>query len=534
MTGDGEGAATAIGRNGGAVAAGHPETARAAAEILEDGGNAFDAVVAALAASFVVEPALSSPGGGGFLLAHPIDAAPVVLDFFTQTPGRAVPMGSADQTGTLDFHPVLADFGTTTQEFHVGRAAAAVPGMIPGLCAIQRDLGRLPLSRLLEPAIRLGRQGPPLAPLQAHIMDVIGPIMTLTDAAHACFGDPAHRGRARAAGVSLPMTALADCLEALGREGEALFREGAVAQAMAGLTAEGGLMTADDIRRYTVLRHPPLDRRFHGARVLTNPPPSSGGGLIAYGLALLENDAEPPAPNAVVRVMHQTGLARDAVGLAEGVDDRRVAALLCEAGLAEGRAALAKGTRALKTGGTTHVSAIDAEGNAAACTVSNGEGCGHMVPGCGFMLNNMLGEEDLNPAGFFRWRPDTRVSSMMAPTLAERPDGTVIAMGSGGSNRIRTALLQVLCAILAHGRPLADAVAAPRLHMERGHLDIEGGWDPVTVARLTTAFPDTRVWPDRSMFYGGVHAVARYPGSGGVEAVGDPRRGGAALVIPAA
>jgi len=229
--------------------------------------------------------------------------------------------------------------------------------------------------------------------------------------------------------------------------------------------------------------------------------------------------------------MHQTGLARDAVGLTEGVDDARVARLLSETGVAEGRAALAEGRRALKVRGTTHVSVIDAEGNAAACTVSNGEGCGHMVPGCGFMLNNMLGEEDLNPAGFFRWQPDTRVSSMMAPTLAERPDGAVIALGSGGSNRIRTALLQVLNAVLASNRSLAQAIPAPRLHMERGHLDIEGGWDPVTVTALQTAFPDSRAWPERSMFYGGVHAVARHPTSGLIEAVGDPRRGGAALAV---
>ncbi|MBB4266985.1 gamma-glutamyltransferase [Roseospira visakhapatnamensis] len=528
-----EAAATATGHGGGAVAAGHPDTAGAAAEILADGGTAFDAIVAALGASFAVEPALSSPGGGGFLLAHPVDAAPLVLDFFAQTPGRSAP-DPPNPGATLDFHPVLADFGTTTQEFHVGRAAAAVPGMIPGLCAIQRRWGRLPLARLLEPGIRLARQGRPLAPLQAHIMRVIGPIMTLTAEAHACLGDPSDRTRTRPAGTPLPLPLLADCLEALGREGEALFRDGPAARAMADLTADGGLITIEDIRRYQVHERRPLARRFHGARVLTNPPPSSGGALIAYGLALLEGAAGAPAPETLVRVMHQTGLARDAAGLAEGVDDDRAARLLSAAGVAEGRAALAGGARALKTGGTTHVSVIDAAGNAAACTVSNGEGCGHMVPGCGFMLNNMLGEEDLNPAGFFRWRPDTRVSSMMAPTLAECPDGTVIALGSGGSNRIRTALLQVLGPVLAQGSPLAEAVAAPRLHMERGHLDIEGGWEAAVVAALRLAFPDSRAWPERSMFYGGVHAVARHAPTGAVEAVGDSRRGGAALVVPVA
>jgi gamma-glutamyltranspeptidase/glutathione hydrolase len=145
------------------------------------------------------------------------------------------------------------------------------------------------------------------------------------------------------------------------------------------------------------------------------------------------------------------------------------------------------------------------------------------------MLNNMLGEEDLNPAGFFRWRPDTRVSSMMAPTLAERPDGTVMALGSGGSNRIRTALLQVLTGLIADGRAPEVAVTAPRLHVERGHLEIEAGWDADTVAALTAAFPSHRLWPDRSMFFGGVHITVRHA-DGAFEAVGDPRRGGAARV----
>ncbi|WP_299439298.1 gamma-glutamyltransferase [uncultured Rhodospira sp.] len=504
----------------GAVAAGHDETAAAAVEILEDGGTAFDAVVAALAASFVVEPALSSPGGGGFLLAHPEGQSPLVLDFFAQTPGRAASVDRA----ALDFVPVDADFGATTQEFHVGCAAAAVPGMIPGLCAIQRDLGRLPLARLLEPAIRLARSGPPLAPLQAHIMGVIAPILTHTAGARAVFGAVGDDSRPCPANAPLPMPALADTLEALGREGERLFRDGPAARAMAALCAEGGLLTLEDIRAYRVLRHAPLDRRFRGSRVLTNPPPSSGGALISFGLALAE-DGPAPDPVRLADIMHLTGQARDAVGLASGVTEERVARLLADPELARWRAALKD--RACKVGGTTHMSVLDGAGNAAACTVSNGEGCGHMVPGLGFMLNNMLGEEDLNPNGFFGWRPDERVSSMMAPSLLERPDGTVMALGSGGSNRIRTALLQVICGLVAGERAPAEAVEASRLHMERGHLDIEAGWDAESVAALAAACSEHRVWPDRSMFFGGVHVALRHA-DGTFEAVGDPRRGGAA------
>ncbi|MQX37401.1 gamma-glutamyltransferase [Roseospira navarrensis] len=514
----------------GAVAAGHPETAAAAAEILADGGTAFDAVVAGLAASFVAEPALSSPGGGGFLLAHPAGGDPLVLDFFAQTPGRAAPTEAAT---ALDFAPVLADFGTTTQEFHVGRAAAAVPGMIPGLCAIHETLGRLPFARLLEPGIRLAKAGVPLAPLQAHIHGVIAPILLLTPESRAVFGDPDDPARPRPVGSVGAMPDLAAMLEALGREGAALVRDGPVAQAMAGMCAEGGLLTLEDLRRYRVARRAPLDRRFRGARVLTNPPPSAGGALIAFGLALAEAERESagegaPDPLTLARILHVTGFARDAADLNLGADDARVAALLSDPEIARWRADMAARAHktALKTGGTTHLSVLDADGNAAACTVSNGEGCGHMVPGCGFMLNNMLGEEDLNPAGFFRWTPDTRVSSMMAPTLAEGADGTRIALGSGGSNRIRTALLQVLCRLLAGGEALANAIAAPRLHVERGHLDAEPGFADADVTALARAFPDHRLWPKSSMFFGGVHAVLRHA-DGRVEAAGDPRRGGA-------
>jgi gamma-glutamyltranspeptidase/glutathione hydrolase len=122
--------------------------------------------------------------------------------------------------------------------------------------------------------------------------------------------------------------------------------------------------------------------------------------------------------------------------------------------------------------GTTHISVIDAAGNAASLTLSNGEGCGHVLPVTGIMLNNMLGEEDLNPEGFHRWGEDLRLSSMMAPTLAEHA-GRLIALGSGGSNRLRTAILQVLCNLIDLGLSPEASVAAPRIHLERGKISIE-------------------------------------------------------------
>ncbi|CAN5750290.1 hypothetical protein BH23GEM11_BH23GEM11_21630 [soil metagenome] len=144
--------------------------------------------------------------------------------------------------------------------------------------------------------------------------------------------------------------------------------------------------------------------------------------------------------------------------------------------------------------------------------------------GAGFMLNNMLGEADLQPRGFGRWPTGVRLTSMMAPSLLAESDGRVVVLGSGGSNRIRSALLQVIAGIVDHGLPLEDAVARPRLHVEGSRLEIEGGWSEGAVAGLTPAWPDHAVWPEPNLFFGGVHAVEQRPrGSAGA---GDPRRGG--------
>ncbi|HSR71026.1 MAG TPA: gamma-glutamyltransferase, partial [Kiloniellales bacterium] len=179
--------------------------------------------------------------------------------------------------------------------------------------------------------------------------------------------------------------------------------------------------------------------------------------------------------------------------------------------------------------GTTHISVVDAAGNLAAFSLSNGEGCGHLLPGSGIMLNNMLGEEDLCPQGFHAWPPGSRMASMMAPSLATRPDGGLVALGSGGSNRIRTAILQVLLNLLDLGLPLEAAVEAPRLHFEAGVLNLEGALAESAEA-LDDGVERTIAWPLHNLFFGGVHAVAREP-DGSFSAAGDPRRGGCAIIV---
>jgi gamma-glutamyltranspeptidase/glutathione hydrolase len=518
----------------GAIAAGDAETAAAAAEILADGGNAFDAVLAALCVTPVSEPVLASLMGGGFLLAHPVDGEPVLYDFFCQTPLVKRPAGE------LEFYPVDVDFGTTTQEFHIGVGAAATPGVVAGLFAVHGDLGRLPMARIVEPAVRLARRGTPVSALQAHILDIVEPIYVATETALVLFESEREPGRVLREGESYRPVAMADALEALAREGRDLFYCGEIAAEIANACAEGGALTMADLEHYEVIRRHPLMRDWRGARILSNPPPSSGGPLIAFALAMLENAPCPPeGPQdpewlmSLVDAMAVTNAARTGCGLDEDCDEAKVVKLLSDPLVAEYRAAMVG--RALKQGGTTHVSVIDAEGNAAALSLSNGEGCGHVLP-CGIMPNNMLGEEDINPRGFHEWTPDTRISSMMAPTVVERGDGRLIALGSGGSNRIRTAILQVLLNLLGFDMGLRAAVEAPRIHFERGLLNVEavgalGGFDGAGLAPFTDLFANKKLWDDFSMFYGGVHAVSLDPASGASDGAGDPRRGGVYLEV---
>ena len=225
--------------------------------------------------------------------------------------------------------------------------------------------------------------------------------------------------------------------------------------------------------------------------------------------------------------MQAASLIRKRHSLESGLDDETAARILSQESLSEWRKTLQTG--ALASRGTTHISVADAEGNLASLTLSNGEGSSYVLPGSGIMLNNMMGEEDLNPGGFHRMPPGVRLASMMTPAIAHLPDGGQIALGSGGSNRIRSAILQVLTNMLQFDMGLEEAVKAPRLHLERGRLNVEPGFSSTTMEALEAEWPGVEQWPDINLFFGGVHAVERLS-NGEFRAAGDPRRGGAVAI----
>ncbi len=502
----------------GVIAAGDRLTAQAGAQILEEGGNAFDAACAAMLAAPLAEPMLTSLGGGGFLLAHSPDREPVLYDFFVDVPPLRAEPG--------DFFPIDVDFGTTVQEFHIGAASSAVPGMVAGIDRIHWERGRLSRERIIEPALEYAREGIHLTALQASFAGLLEPILRSTPEAMELYLpngeliDETHR---------LRNPDYADFLQLFANEGSAPFYRGEIAEIIDRTYREhDGHLRREDLENYRVEVRKPIDFDYRGYRVYTNPPPSAGGILIAFTLELLEASqamssysleyvrdlVEAMAVTAEFRQSHIDPRLHDP-HLIEILDDHEL--------LRHYR--LSHQSRVNLWGNTTHISVIDAEGNCASVTSTNGEGSGLVVPGTGIMMNNMLGEEDLNPHGFFQWPAGVRLPSMMAPSLILDNGRPHLILGSAGSNRIRSAIVEVSDRYLSFGKSIRDAVDAPRIHYEKGELFFEPGYAPEILEAAKAHYPVT-LFEESSIFFGGVNAV-----TGDFRGAGDSRRGGAVIVV---
>ena len=513
----------------GAIACGHQETAHAAAQILNEGGNAFDAVIAAHLAACVAEPILSSLGGGGFLTAHTATGKNIVYDFFAHTPITKRPLDE------IDFYPITADFGETTQEFHIGMGSIAVPGSVRGIFNIHKDLGSLPMSVIAEPAIELAKKGVEVNSFQAYILEVIKPIYQHDKTCFNIFKSliPNTERKLLQTGEVLKCPDLAQSIEALVTEGERLFYEGEIANSVVKACKEnGGLLTRSDFQNYAVIKRKPLSLSYRDYRIFTNPPPSSGGILIAFALSLLKSFSVNEIASQSSRyfelltlVMKLTNKARLEL---DTIKTSKVGQhILDESFLALYRDEITN--RFTFSRGTTQISVIDSCGNIASLTTSNGEGSSYIAPGTGIILNNMLGEEDLNPGGFNQWQVNQRISSMMAPTILFDNNNHAYAIGSGGSNRIRSAILQVLVQLIDYRQDLHSAIESPRIHYENNLLSVEYG---VTNKDQPDDFckgENKKLWNDRNLFFGGVHAVCS--SKNGLDGKGDPRRGGVAIIL---
>ncbi len=407
----------------------------------------------------------------------------------------------------------------------------SVPGVVAGIFTVHRERCRLAIADIIAPAVRQARDGVLFNEFQNYISHILLPILQSSPAALALVTVPEAPDQIAPQGSLLRNPDLADTLEALAREGGELFYQGELARRLASDCADhGGMLTLKDLSAYRVEIRKAVRFSSHGVEFVLNSSPSPSGSLVAFTLAMLEQvDFKDRAWGSrrhclsIANAMRAASQLRKQSGMGRHPDPVAMETVLLPENLRQWRELAMPA--ALCTRGTTHLSVADAEGNLASLSVSNGEGCAYVLPGTGIMMNNMLGEEDLSPGGFHQWPVNRRMASMMCPAIARAPDGGSVALGSGGSNRIRSAIMQVLVNLFELGMPLERAVTAPRMHLEGDHLSMEHGFPDESLSALTEIWPDHRIWPEPNLFFGGVHAVER-SADGRFRGAGDPRRGG--------
>jgi gamma-glutamyltranspeptidase / glutathione hydrolase len=489
-------AAVVGGRAGTAVVAGgSPATVAAAAALLRDGGNAMDAALAGMFASAMAEPVLSSLGGGGFCLHAAPGQPPQYLDFFVDTPGIG-----RDESAAAPMTSVRIVFGRpddpqAEQVFHAGWSSVAVPGCFTGYLDAHARWGSLPLAQVVAPAIRLAREGIVLDPIQWDFLRLVADVLAVTSDSAALYA-PAMRGE------PFRNPGYADLLEAIA-DGATMSSDIFATPLLAAMSSNGGLITADDLHSYAPRLRQPLTMMREGAAIWTNPPPSFGGAIVLEALGQV-------APEPIIDWVRVAMSLRDAT--------------------ARNRARNLIDSTTQVSRGTTSISVADSDGFLVTCTTSNGSSSGTQIDGV--QLNNMLGEEDLNSAGAHARPAGQRMSSMMTPTMVEQADGSRITFGSGGSERIRSAHVGVLARLIDSGSTLADSVAGPRVHATPEGVEVEPGIDPTVFASWDDV-GRVRMWPQRDLYFGGVHAVG-IDAEGRRHAVGDSRRGGVAAIIATA
>ncbi len=504
----------------GAVATGHPLSSKAAVEMFSCGGNAFDAVVSAGFASVVTEPTLTSLGGGGFLLAHiENQKTDILFDFFVNTPG----LDRKDNVKRA-MNPVEVQFPGCSQTFYIGYGSIAVPGMLKGLLHIHKRLCTLPMETIVKPALTYLEEGVEVNEKQEIFLNYLKPIFTSTS-----YGKQLYviNGRYAKQHDKLYNPLLKNFLKEISHNGHDIYSGEIANKLICAMKKHKGMMTQKDLEAYEVSEREPLRIRFRNKEIVTNPPPSFGGIMLALSLMLLENvklshlshDSEEYLIK-LIEIMKEINSFRS---IKKGNWIDKIAYPFQDAETSSFIESFKKNIverMVFSTQGTTHISVIDEEGNAASMTTSNGEGSGCFIPETGIMLNNMMGEDDLHPDGFFELSPHKKVSSMMLPTMIMKNGSVEAVMGSGGSKRIRTAILQVLVKMIDLHYPLKDAIETSRIHFDDGTVQAEPEISEHVLFKLKKHY-NINVWSTKNMYFGGVHAV-----SSNMEGWGDTRRGG--------
>ncbi len=502
----------------GIVSAGDKRTAYAGGEVLKNGGNAYDALAASVFAAHISEPALTSPAGGGFLLTNNNENFEF-YDFFVNVPEKT-------PDNNVDFYPIPVDFGATIQTFHIGCGSVAVPGVMKGILEIQKKFGKLSLEDVLQPGIKLASEGIYLTEFQIYVLTILEPIYAKYEEARNIF---TRNNKIIDSSTLFKNNDYAEFLKVLSKGGEEIFYKGEIADRINELSSEcNGLITKRDLQNYKTNIFKPIEFSFGQYNIIISPPPSLGGILINFTLNLLKDIKKHKWGSieylrSLIYAMKTTQdfrkndfnkLLSNNNKNFENFSDELMNDYF-----------KSYSTSINPFGNTTHISIIDEDNNIISCTTSNGEGAGLLIPDTGIMLNNMLGEEDLNPNGFFKWSPGIRLPSMMTPMIILKDNKPVLIAGSSGSNRIRSALIQTMLNYLLYDFDVKNSIENPRIHFENDVVYIEPGFSEEILNIIEKEFSIVK-FQEKNLFFGGVQAV-----TGDMKGASDMRRQGWTMYV---
>ena len=534
----------------GMVATQNPYASAVGARVLEQGGNAVDAAVAIGFALAVTYPRAGNLGGGGFMLVHDAaDADTVAIDYRELAPLKASRNMYLDENGEVD----------RARSFF-SHLAAGVPGTVAGMWYAHQHYGKLPWKDLLAPAIGLARDGFVVSYDMSVLLDTQRERLcrNATTCSYFFKGD----GEAYQHGDRLVQTDLARTLELIAEHGAKGFYEGETAQKIADdMARSGGLVDLESLAAYEVDVRKPLEGDYRGWKIVTMPPPSSGGVHVLQMLNILERfDVEAMGSESADSVHLLTEVARLAyadrskhlgdpeyvevpVAWLTGKEYGRELAGTIDMQRARPSSEVLPGTAPpYESADTTHYSVIDRDGNIVAntYTLNFTFGSGISVEGAGFLLNNEMADfvarpDTPNAFGLLGGdanaiEPGKRPLSSMTPTLLFGEDGSVVATGSMGGSRIIMGVLQTIVNIVDHGMNIAEAAAAPRMHHQwlPDNLQLEPGFSPDTIRILRERGHEVL---DSRYSMGSTQTVSWQDGL--FRGASDPRRPESATIAPA-
>lgn len=491
-----------------AIASGNRLGAEAAASVASDGGNAVDACLASAITAWVAEPFFASAGGSGFVAIRTPDGKVELIDGNDAMPGTTLEEpGQGAERVYLDYSNGMYTY--------VGAGAIGIPGVLAAVRSAWERHGKIEWAALFQTAIELARDGFPFPKTSDYYLTVtLEPIWSKDpDAVKILTRD----GRPLREGETIVQAELAESLELIAEQGPDVFYRGELAEEIARVIAErDGFLSLEDLRTYRAEIRSPIQTTAFGWTIESNPPPAVGGAVLVHMLALLD-DADLKDPVERLSAIVEAQQAAAGYRLERYTDPEGIAAAFEEA--------LTTLQSRGRSSETTHTSSADSDGYVCSLTESNGYGAAVVVRG--ILMNNTLGEEELNPLGVHRLPGGSRCHSNMTPTIASGPD-TVVGLGSPGADRIVSAIVQVFLRLAVDHSSLEEAVAGARGHLDARpegelmcyELDLPGDKLPYT----------PRHYPEIHMYFGGVQA-ASVSADGTVDAVFDPRRSGGTAFV---